>query len=272
MIRSFSYASTAALRARGGQGARHFCRLKSRRQVVTVDHAAVADQCGPLDAVLELPHVAGPVVADQHVDHSRGEAPHVLAVRRPVLLHEVVGQQGDVGLPVPQRRQVDAEHVEAVVEVLTKRPGGDGGVEVLVSHGDDSDVHFDGAGAAEALELTLLEHAQQLDLGRRAELADLVQEEGAAVGQLEAALLARPGVGEGAGFVAEQLGLDERLGQRAAAHLDEGFVGARETRSGWRGPRAPCRCPILHGSGPWSSRGPPAPPARRRAASAGCCR
>ena len=48
-----------------------------------------------------------------------------------------------------------------------------------------------GARAADALELALLEHAQELHLGHRRELADLVEEQRAAVGQLEAAFLAR---------------------------------------------------------------------------------
>ena len=42
-----------------------------------------------------------------------------------------------------------------------------------------------------ALELALLQHAQDLRLGHRREVGDLVEEERAAVGQLEAALLAR---------------------------------------------------------------------------------
>ena len=41
--------------------------------------------------------------------------------------------------------------------------------------------------AADALDLALLEHAQQLGLQRDVELADLVEEDGAAVGLLEAA-------------------------------------------------------------------------------------
>ena len=45
--------------------------------------------------------------------------------------------------------------------------------------------------AAQPLELALLQHAQELRLGHRREVADLVEEQRAAVGQLEAALLAR---------------------------------------------------------------------------------
>ena len=59
------------------------------------------------------------------------------------------------------------------------------------------------------------------------QLADLVEEQRAAVGQLELALLGGLGVGEGARLVAEQLRLDQLLGQRAAVHLHVGLVGAR---------------------------------------------
>ena len=50
---------------------------------------------------------------------------------------------------------------------------------------DHPDVHVDGLGPAHALELTFLEHAQELDLHRGGDIADLVEEERAAIGQLE---------------------------------------------------------------------------------------
>ena len=57
----------------------------------------------------------------------------------------------------------------------------------------------------------LLQDAQQLGLERERQLADLVEEQGAAVGLLEQAGLARDGAGEGAALVAEQLALGQRL-------------------------------------------------------------
>ena len=82
---------------------------------------------------------------------------------------------------------------------------------------------FDGhlVGAAEPLELALLQHAQQLHLDARIHVGDLVEEQRAAVGQLEPPLLARHGAGERALLVAEELRLDQRVGQRRAAHLHE---------------------------------------------------
>ena len=79
----------------------------------------------------------------------------------------------------------------------------------------------------DALELAVLEDAQELHLDVGGELADLVQEQRAPVGQLEAADL-RPGrPGEGALLVAEQLALDEGRRQGRAVDLDEGPVPAR---------------------------------------------
>ena len=64
-------------------------------------------------------------------------------------------------------------------------------------------------------ERSRLEHPQQLDLAVGRHLPDLVEEQRAAVGQLD-----QPGLGARAGerapLVAEQLALEQPLGQRAA--------------------------------------------------------
>ena len=73
----------------------------------------------------------------------------------------------------------------------------------------------------ERLELALLQHAQQLRLQRGDHGADLVEEDRAAVGQRELALLVGDRAGERAPHVAEQLGLEQRLGDRRAVHLDQ---------------------------------------------------
>src|SRR5438874_700569 len=86
------------------------------------------------------------------------------------------------------------------------------------SHGaiDAAHVHLHADAAADALERALLEHAQQLGLERRRDLADLVQQQRPAVGQLEAAAAHPVGAGEGALLVAEQLALQQVLRQGGA--------------------------------------------------------
>ena len=106
-------------------------------------------------------------------------------------------------------------------------PSGDRLLHVLVGGGDHPHVHPHGLGAADPLELALLQHAQQLHLRAQVDVADLVEEQRAAFGQLEAALLARVRAGERALLVAEELRFDQRVGQRRAAHLHERLLGAQ---------------------------------------------
>ena len=70
---------------------------------------------------------------------------------------------------------------------------------------------FTAFAAADRLDLALLQRAQQLDLRRQRQLADLVEEQRAAVGLDELAGVLFGGAGEGALLVAEQNRLDQVL-------------------------------------------------------------
>ena len=95
-------------------------------------------------------------------------------------------QQRDVLAPLAQRRRLRSG---------TRSDGNRGPretgraappAEVAVGRGDHADVDRAGALLADALELALLQHAQQLGLQLERHLADLVEKQRAAVGQLEA--------------------------------------------------------------------------------------
>ncbi len=74
---------------------------------------------------------------------------------------------------------------------------------------------------AEALELALLQDAQQLRLQFERDLANLIEEDGALVGELEAADALRDGAGEGAALVPEKFAFEQTGGNRRAVELDE---------------------------------------------------
>ena len=116
---------------------------------------------------------------------------------------------------------MDREDVEPVEQVLRgtgrRRPA----VQVLVGGGDHADVGADRLVAADPLELLLLQQPQHLGLRRRRHVADLVEEERAAVGLLELADAAAVGPGERALLVAEQLALEQRLGDGGAVDRQE---------------------------------------------------
>jgi hypothetical protein len=126
----------------------------------------------------------------------------------------------------PRPGRVDREDGEAVIEILAETLLLDCDVEVAVRGRDDAGVDGDRAAAADALDAPLLEHAQQFDLHVVRHVADLVEEQGAAVGFLEAARALDVGAGEAALFVAEQFGFDEVARDGAAIDGDAGRGGA----------------------------------------------
>ena len=103
----------------------------------------------------------------------------------------------------------------------------DGVGQVAIGGRDQAHVDLDGPGAPEPLELARLQHAQQLRLHIQRQFADLVEEEGRAVRDLEAADLARQGAGEGALLPAEQFAFHEPGRQRGAVDLDHHVAAAR---------------------------------------------
>ena len=134
---------------------------------------------------------------------------------------------GNVFAARAQRRQVDGDDVEAVEEVFAEAAVAHCLAQIDVGGGDDAHVHLDLLDAAEVHEAPVLQHAQNLGLRVHAHGGDLIQEERAAVGHFEEALLGGDGRGEGALDVAEERGLQQLGGHGAGVDGDEGLVAAR---------------------------------------------
>src|SRR5690606_939720 len=118
------------------------------------------------------------------------------------------------------------DDVQPVVEVLAEAAVVHLAAQVAVGGGDDAHVDPLRLDAADRLDLAVLQGAQQDRLQAGVHLADLVEEQGAAVGGDEQAALGGVGAGEGAAHVAEQLALEQRADQRAAVDRDERLAGA----------------------------------------------
>jgi len=176
-----------------------------------------------LDRVLQLANVTGPweglklrhrITRDREV-HA---LPLVAALGR--FLEELLHERGNVLGAFSKRWQVDLNDAHTVVEVFTKCAVVDHLAEVAIRRGDDTHVDGDHARATDALHLPRFEHAQELGLKADVELADLIQEQRAAIGHLEAPLLAVGGASERAAFVTEQYAFDE-IGRDGAAVLND---------------------------------------------------
>ena len=100
-------------------------------------------------------------------------------------------------------------------------------MEIGVGGGDDAHVHAPRVARADRHDLAVLEHAQQLRLERRRHVADLVEEQRAAVRQLEPSLAIGGRAGERAAHVAEEHRLGQLAGDGDAVHRDERRLRAR---------------------------------------------
>ena len=140
---------------------------------------------------------------------------------------EMRRKQRDVLAPLGERRKAHRHHVEAVVEVLAEPAGGFLRLEVPVGGRNHADVDRDRLRRADRADLAFLQHAQQLHLKRERHVADLVQEDRAAIGRLEQPLVRLHRAAERAARMAEELGFEQRLGNRPAVDGDERLVAAR---------------------------------------------
>ncbi len=168
----------------------------------------------------------------------RRRHPFVLRQQR----REVRHQQRNVLAPLAERRHVDRHHVEPVEQVLAEPAGGDLRLELLVRRGEHAHVHRHGLGAADARDHAVLQHPQHLGLRSQTHVADLIEEERAAVGLLELPGAVRHRAGErplACGRTARS-----RSARRESPRSSPPRTASRPAATGgeWRAPPAPCRC------------------------------
>src|SRR5205823_9363659 len=114
----------------------------------------------------------------------------------------------------------ERDDVEPIEEILAEASGVDFGEEIAIGRGDDPNVGALGV-SANRLVLAFLQHPEQFHLHARRELADLVEKKCSARRLREATILLRDRSGERTLLVAEELALEDRLGDRRAVDGDE---------------------------------------------------
>jgi hypothetical protein len=166
-------------------------------------------------------------MGSERIERVRREHGHGAFRARRHVFEEGACEGRDVVEPLAERRHAHFEDGEAVEEVAAEAAGRDVLRERAVRRRDDA--HVDGArfGLADAPDLACFEDAQQLRLLLERKLADLVEEDGAAVRVLERSRTIAGCAGERALHVSEELGLDEIGAERAAVDHDERPVFSR---------------------------------------------
>ena len=120
--------------------------------------------------------------------------------------------QRNVHLAFGEAGHLYREHIDAVEQVRPEGALVDPRLNVLVGGADKPEIHLDLVIASDPLYRPVFQNAQKLRLKRQRHVADLVEKKGAATGKLDTALARLVGAGEGAFFMAEDLGF-EKLGR-----------------------------------------------------------
>ena len=100
-------------------------------------------------------------------------------------LSEVIGEHGNVFAALAKRRQREGNDIEPVIEIAAKITALDHSGEGNVGGGDDPNIDMDGVRFSEPFDLALLKSAQEFGLQMQRHLSDFVQQNGAAIGELE---------------------------------------------------------------------------------------
>lgn len=143
------------------------------------------------------------------------------------MLEKVVRQDGYVLSSLPQRHHIQVDDAQPVVQIGPETALAYALGQILVRGGYDAHVHVYGLCRAYAGNGVFLQGAQEHALHLDGHLPYLIQEERAAVRQLEFSFGAgAAGPGEGAAHVAEKLAADEVAGYCRAIYGHKGLVPA----------------------------------------------
>lgn len=188
---------------------------------------AFGEDDGALDEIFEFANVSWPAPVDHDFDGLIGDEGDAFVHALGALLDEIADEEWNVFAAFAERRQVNGKNVEAVVKIAAEFLVLDGADEIAIAGGEDAGVDADSSGSTEALELLILEHAQQLGLELEGNFSNFIKEKSATVGEFEASHFLGDGAGEGSLFMAEKFALEEAGGNGGAVELYEGTVAAR---------------------------------------------
>lgn len=176
---------------------------------------------GPaIEGVVEFSDVSWPGVVEEGVEG------FALGALGGIAVEVVSNERREVFEALAEGRGVEGEDAEAIPEVCAEFALADELFNVAMGGGNDADVNVLFAGIADSSEFFLLEEAEEEALGGEGEVANLIEEEGAAIGLLNDAGGVVIGTCEGAFGIAEKAGFEEGFANDVAIEGNEGLSGA----------------------------------------------
>jgi len=126
----------------------------------------------------------------------------------------------------PQRRHVNVKNVEPVIKIVAQLAASYRFLRHLVGGSQNTDIHCGFHLAAQPAQFAVFQHSQQLGLSGHGHLADFIQQQGPAFGQLKAPGAALQSSCESTLFVAEYFAFDQRFWNGGAIDWHKRLVPA----------------------------------------------
>ena len=143
----------------GGTGVEEFLGEVFRR-----NRAAAFQDSNAFHSIFELAHIARPVIVFQYLQGFWCDPRQMLLFLGVETGDKVRDQQRDIRQTFPQGWQSNGNDIEAPIQVIAELLAGHEVFKILIGGGNDTDIHFNGAGATNTLKLAFLQHAQDFDL------------------------------------------------------------------------------------------------------------
>ena len=113
-----------------------------------------------LDGIFQLSHVSRPGILQETVQ-ARGIEPKIGQSKAgSTLAHKMSGQRKNVVLSLIQRRHVNLNNAQTVVQIFTETIGLDGLFQVAVGRRNHAHIDLDGTCLANAHDFSLLKNAE----------------------------------------------------------------------------------------------------------------
>ena len=141
------------------------------------------------DFVFQFPYIAWPGVTEQQIEHGRINSPDRFTGPQRKHLQKILDEDGDVLLALPQGRDRDREHIDAMEQVFSEQAFSHEFIQVLIGRDRQAHIHESGGILANGSDLARLENSEQFDLHGRRSRFDFIEKEGALVGRPEHALV-----------------------------------------------------------------------------------
>jgi hypothetical protein len=156
-----------------------------------------------LHDTLQFADVAWPRVTTEPVHRFRGDLSHVPSQFPAEATQVIIHKHRQVLATFTQRRQADREDAQSIVQIGPELSLLGKCFQITIRSYDDADICLDGFVPADSFESLILEQPKDFPLRGQRHVANLIQEDRAAVALLKLADAAAIGAGEGALLVPE---------------------------------------------------------------------